>query len=627
MNILNEQDYYRIVYGGWLGKNIGGTLGAPVEGVKELLALTFYPELPDGPLENDDLDLQLVWLHALEQYGPGLTARELGQEWLDHIFFPFDEYGYALTNLRRGLLPPVAGWFNNPFTNCMGSPIRSEIWAMVTPGLPEKAAYYAYQDAIVDHAGGEGVYGEMFFAAIESAIFLEKDRDRLIDIGLSFIPADSRTYKAVQDLLRWHREGKSWTDARALILEHHGSDNFTDAPQNIAFTILGWLYGSDFGDAILKAVNCGYDTDCTAATLGAILGMLAGPEGLPEKWVKPVGDRVVVSPPINGFPAPKDLHELTCRTIRIGKQVLAGAEIDVIVHPQEPSRWERQEFSLQEIKPLWDRSATSNHYLLPQGTLQNPLLELILEYGAEGPVIGPNQTKSIQVTLVNRSTTAVRGRLSLDLPEGWKGPDCLEAAIEPNGNVEWAVNLQASASVGAWQELAILWTRIHDHAVWATEKVAFALLGASRWTVWGPGSSEGKEALFPGNRIEWEKVMDAEAEGAYRAATTLTNPSERQVRLIAAANCPVSLKLNGKTVIDCKQTLEFMPAYHRAPEDQRVELTLAAGAYEVEVTAFKNAAPLQVYVLPVATSNTTVPGACYYYTDMLFGIGSDAAGE
>ena len=37
VSILNEQDYYRIVYGGWLGKNIGGTLGAPVEGKKELL--------------------------------------------------------------------------------------------------------------------------------------------------------------------------------------------------------------------------------------------------------------------------------------------------------------------------------------------------------------------------------------------------------------------------------------------------------------------------------------------------------------------------------------------------------------------------------------------------------------
>ncbi|MDF2671087.1 MAG: ADP-ribosylglycohydrolase family protein, partial [Paenibacillus sp.] len=334
VSVLNEADYYRIVYGGWLGKNIGGTLGAPVEGRKELLELSFYPVLPEGPLENDDLDLQLVWLHALEQYGPRITAKELGQEWLEHVFFPFDEYGYALTNLRRGLIAPVAGAFNNPFTNGMGSPIRSEIWAMTAPGAPEVAAYYAYQDAIVDHAGGEGVYGEMFFAALESAVFFEKDRDRLIEIGMQYIPEDSRTAAALKDLLVWHQEGQSWTEARELILEKHGNDNFTDAPQNIAFTILGWLYGDNFEDAILKAVNCGYDTDCTAATLGAILGMLHGPEGLPDKWVSPVGDKVVVSPPIKGFPAPKNLDELTARTIRAGKQVLAAWNTDIIVHPE-----------------------------------------------------------------------------------------------------------------------------------------------------------------------------------------------------------------------------------------------------------------------------------------------------
>jgi hypothetical protein len=82
-------------------------LGVPVDGKMELLELDNYPVLPDEPLENDDLDMQLVWLHALEQYGAKLTSRELGQEWAEHIFFPFDEYGYALANLRRGLIAPV----------------------------------------------------------------------------------------------------------------------------------------------------------------------------------------------------------------------------------------------------------------------------------------------------------------------------------------------------------------------------------------------------------------------------------------------------------------------------------------------------------------------------------------
>ena len=33
--------------------------------------------MPQGAIFNDDLDIQLVWLRALQEYGPDLTAREL----------------------------------------------------------------------------------------------------------------------------------------------------------------------------------------------------------------------------------------------------------------------------------------------------------------------------------------------------------------------------------------------------------------------------------------------------------------------------------------------------------------------------------------------------------------------
>ncbi|MCU6798225.1 ADP-ribosylglycohydrolase family protein [Paenibacillus sp. WQ 127069] len=619
ISILNEQDYYRIVYGGWLGKNIGGTLGAPVEGVKELLNLDFYPELPDGPLENDDLDLQLVWLHALEQYGPSLTNKELGQEWIDHIFFPFDEYGYALTNLRRGLIAPVAGWFNNPFNNCMGSPIRSEIWAMVAPGAPETAARYAYEDATVDHAGGEGVYGEMLFASIESAIFFEQDRDRLIEIGLRYIPADCRTALAVKDLLRWHQEGKDWIEARALILDHHGRENFTDAPQNIAFTILGWLYGKDFEDAILKATNCGYDTDCTAATLGAILGMILGPEGLPAKWVQPVGDRVVISPPIKGFPAPQNLDELTRRTIAVGKQVLAAWHTGIIVHPELPTTLQDRVEERDSIEAMWNRPVTENRYLLPKGTSSQPNLELVLNYGDEGPAIGIDQSKNLTITVTNRSLVLLEGSLSLEVPAGWSGPAAEVTRLNPGESTSWKVVVKSSSQSESSYRLALNWTRYHDGHVWSEERIPFALVGAAHWTIWGPTKAEnGIEVVCAGNKINWQAVSEGNLIGTYRARTNLYNPSTRKLRLIAAANAPISVKLNGETVIDCQKIVEFMPAYHRPATEQLYEVTLAAGTHVVEVEVTGQGEDLEVYVLPVATLDTTSPGKYYYYTDMMF---------
>ena len=86
------------------------------------------------------------------------------------------------------------------------------------------------------------------------------------------------------------------------------------------------------------------------------------------------------------------------------------------------------------------------------------------------------------------------------------------------------------------------------------------MVAASRWTVWGPEQDVGTEIYVPGNRIAWEKAVGSQSDGMYRAQTSLINPIERKLRLIAAANGPVTLKLNGQIVIECKEKLEFMPA-------------------------------------------------------------------
>lgn len=593
-------ELYEKVYGGWLGKNIGGTLGVPVEGVKELLDLTFYPVIPNEPLENDDLDLQLVWLHALEQYGARLTAKELGQEWAEHIFFPFDEYGYALGNLRRGLLPPLSGSFNNPFNDCMGSPIRSEIWAMVAPNRPDVAAYYAYQDAIVDHAGGEGVYGEMFFAAIESSAFSESDRDRLIDIGLSFIPEDCRTSLAVRDLIRWHKEGVDWKEARELILKHHGRENFTDAPQNIAFTILGWLYGENFGDALLKAVNCGYDTDCTAATLGAILGIIGGRKSLPAEWVEPVGERVVVSPPIKGFPAPKDLDELTNRTIRMSQEVLAV--------------WADRELQYEE----YAIPHTAVRYLLPQGTVHPQGLVVTVDYGKDGPSIGIGQRKRIVVRMSNHSVEPWTGHLELEVPEDWSSVPEQSFALAIGETYEWEVEVEAGASLKPIYPLNLNVHRNHDRVVWNTEQIPLVLVGAMHWRAKAPENPEWQEVVFAGHQLLLTEALRTNQPGSYHASTKLIVPTTRDIKLIFSTTASIVVRVNGQVVLDNDEPAAYMPAFHRAARNRCAYVNLPAGEHELELELRKDESPLELFVLPVAPEQTSLPGANYLYTDVLF---------
>ena len=129
--------YLDKVYGGWLGKCIGGTVGAVSEGVKELMDFSLETAFPEKIPPNDDLDLQILWLHVLEKAGPELTGVDLLRAFIDCCPYKANEYSVAKRNLLLGIRPPVSGLHNNQFWDTgMGCPIRSEIWAYVNPGNP-----------------------------------------------------------------------------------------------------------------------------------------------------------------------------------------------------------------------------------------------------------------------------------------------------------------------------------------------------------------------------------------------------------------------------------------------------------------------------------------------------------
>jgi hypothetical protein len=70
-----------------MGKNIGGTAGMPYEWKRQVNDISFYTHDMDGePLPNDDLDIQLLWLIAMEDRGIRLSAQDLAEYWNDRKF-------------------------------------------------------------------------------------------------------------------------------------------------------------------------------------------------------------------------------------------------------------------------------------------------------------------------------------------------------------------------------------------------------------------------------------------------------------------------------------------------------------------------------------------------------------
>ena len=326
---LNRETYKDNVKACWIGKNIGGTIGGPYEGKREILDVKGFLTESGEPMPNDDLDLQLVWLQAVEKEGAkNITAEKLGEYWLSFIAAAPSEYGIAMSNMKIGLTPPLSGDAeNNVWKHSNGAWIRTEIWATLCPAMPDVAVRYSIEDAKVDHGMGEGTYAAMFVAAAESAAFAVTDLRKLIEIGLSKIPADCRVYKTIKLLCSLYDEGKSWIEARNAIQKFNDdlADGWFQAPSNVAFAVLGLLYGeNDFKKSMLLAVNCGDDTDCTAATVGSIFGIMHGTKGIPEDWAAHIGDRIITCCINLGvcFRRPKTCGELTERVVRLAHAVL-----------------------------------------------------------------------------------------------------------------------------------------------------------------------------------------------------------------------------------------------------------------------------------------------------------------
>ncbi len=314
------------IYACWMGKNIGGTMGTPYEGKQQINDIQGFVTKPGETLINDDLDLQLVWLKAVEHLGPrAINERILGEYWLTYIHPHWNEYGVCKSNMRDGFMPPMSGEVTNEqWKHSNGAWIRTEIWACLFPGLPEIAVKYAYYDACVDHGYGEGTYAAIFVEAMQSAAFVINDLRTLLDIGLSKIPSNCRTAESIRLVIEEYDKGTAWKDTRNKIVEFNKDLGWFQAPGNVAFTVLGLLYGEgDFKKTLITAINCGDDTDCTAATAGALLGIMNGTAGIPDDWKQYIGDNITIGCLLHGHCAyPKTCTELTNRVVILQRECL-----------------------------------------------------------------------------------------------------------------------------------------------------------------------------------------------------------------------------------------------------------------------------------------------------------------
>jgi ADP-ribosylglycohydrolase len=207
------------IHAGWVGKVAAGS-GAlatemwPKERIQQTYGvLNAPPKTPTPRGALDDTTLAFLGWHAARAHGPSFTMSQIAQEWVDHLTDADlqgggfgKEFLDALTQLRAGRQPPINS--GSPRAEWIAAQMRAEIWGMLAPGDPARAADYAARDANIFNTGN-GVYAAQFVAVLASRLMVDPNLAQAIATARGFVPAETALARLIDDVIRWHQEEPS----------------------------------------------------------------------------------------------------------------------------------------------------------------------------------------------------------------------------------------------------------------------------------------------------------------------------------------------------------------------------------------------------------------------------------
>lgn len=322
------------IYGAWYGRVSGCMLGKTVEGIRYSELTRFLTETDNYPMNryilksdlnkvdlseynydfpsrryaddidgmpmDDDTNYTVIGQKIIEEYTKDFTPLNVIETWCRCQ--SKDAYctaeRVAFCNYIKGYRPPNTAIYKNPYREWIGAQIRGDYWGYINPGDPEKAAEMAWRDASISHIKN-GIYGEMFVAAMIAVAAETSDLKKIILTGLSQIPYTSRLYEEIMQIIDKHSKGETQKQVFEYIHKRYNegeSYGWVHTISNAMIVTAALLFGEgDFGKSICMAVETGFDTDCNGATVGSILGIANGIDSIGKEWTDPFNDKLETS--------------------------------------------------------------------------------------------------------------------------------------------------------------------------------------------------------------------------------------------------------------------------------------------------------------------------------------------
>jgi len=321
------------VLGAWLGRTCGCLLGKPIEGIRSEALYPLLQESGNWPLHryivtsdisderrqqnpfftephrqcwadlvkrapsDDDTNYTVLYQLLIEKYGRDFTPENVQEAWIAYqsknAYCTAERVAYC--NTVKGYRGHAAAVWQNPYREWIGAQIRGDYFGYINPGDPELAAEMAWRDASISHVKN-GIYGEMFAAAMIAQAAVESDIEKTIEAGLAQIPAASRLYESVMKVVDGWRGGMTQQACHEMIhkdWDEHNAHDWCHTISNAMIVAMALLYGEgDYSHSICMAVQSCFDTDCNGATVGSILGMRDGSATVREQWTAPINGKL-----------------------------------------------------------------------------------------------------------------------------------------------------------------------------------------------------------------------------------------------------------------------------------------------------------------------------------------------
>ena len=268
---------------------------------------------------DDDITYLVLALMMMETYGLDLSTDDVARTWINML-----PVGATFTAERDSYMKLIeksnmAYQFGGPrsfdldeindgeYNDWIGAQIRIDMYGWLLPGKPKLAADLARRDAMLSHRA-DAVEASAYIAALCALIPVSSSREEAVDAALDLIDKNSLAYEAVE-------VGKKFVNQSASNLhDHYGDMSPVHSLNNLAVVIWAFLSFQDsFDEAIGETICCGWDTDCTGATVGGLIGLDKG--SIPKSWTDPWQGRVNTAIAGVGELKLEDLVERTCKLV------------------------------------------------------------------------------------------------------------------------------------------------------------------------------------------------------------------------------------------------------------------------------------------------------------------------